>query len=51
MTDKLIRLLIDMRLEARNSKNFALSDEIRDKLAGMGVTIKDTKEGAEYSIE
>jgi cysteinyl-tRNA synthetase len=51
MADKLIRLLIDMRLEARNSKNFALSDEIRDKLAGMGVTIKDTKDGAEYSIE
>jgi cysteinyl-tRNA synthetase len=51
MSDKLIKLLLNMRMEARNAKNFALSDQIRDKLCEMGVVIKDTKEGAEYSIE
>jgi cysteinyl-tRNA synthetase len=33
------------RLEARKTKNWAESDRIRDKLAAMGVTIKDNKDG------
>ncbi len=38
------------RLEAKKAKNFALADEIRNELASKGVTLKDTPNGTEYSI-
>jgi cysteinyl-tRNA synthetase len=41
----LIRLLIDLRAELRENKEFALSDLIRDRLADLGITIKDTAQG------
>jgi cysteinyl-tRNA synthetase len=49
--DKLIKMLINMRTEAKNAKNFELSDQIRIQLTEMGIIIKDTKEGTEYSIK
>ena len=36
---------IDERLAARASKNWAESDRIRDELKGMGVLLKDSKDG------
>jgi cysteinyl-tRNA synthetase len=48
--DKSIQLLIDMRTNAKRERNFALSDEIRDKLIAIGVQLKDGKEGTTYSI-
>ncbi|WP_316861237.1 cysteine--tRNA ligase [uncultured Cohaesibacter sp.] len=41
--DAAIQALVDERLEARNNKDFAKSDELRDKLAEMGVSLKDSK--------
>ena len=38
-----IQAIVDERLEARNNKDFAKSDELRDKLAAMGVVLKDSK--------
>lgn len=49
--DKSIKLLIDMRSNAKQERNFALSDEIRDKLIAIGVKLKDGKEGTTYAIE
>ncbi len=52
-TDKLegtINLLINMRNEARANKDFALSDQIRDQLAALGIQIKDGKEGTTFSL-
>ncbi|QYJ67504.1 cysteine--tRNA ligase [Flavobacterium litorale] len=46
----LVTMLIGMRNEARANKNFALSDQIRDKLNDLGIAIKDTKEGTTFSI-
>ena len=40
-----IELLIKLRSEARSEKNFKLSDEIRDELKGLGVEIKDNRDG------
>jgi cysteinyl-tRNA synthetase len=37
----LMQLLIDLRAEAREAKNFAVADQIRKRLAGVGVTIED----------
>ena len=45
-----VNMLIEMRREARANKNFALSDEIRNKLTGLGIELKDTKEGTTFSI-
>ncbi|MDE2446086.1 MAG: cysteine--tRNA ligase [Alphaproteobacteria bacterium] len=42
--EAVIRLIED-RLVARHTKNWAESDRIRDQLAAMGVTIKDNKDG------
>jgi len=43
----LIDLILELRLDARNTKNYALSDAIRDKLQQAGYEIKDGKDGAE----
>jgi cysteinyl-tRNA synthetase len=42
--DKIVRLIED-RLVARHTKNWAESDSIRDELAGLGIEIKDHKDG------
>ena len=53
-SDKLsstIELLIKLRAEARNNKDFALSDQIRDQLQEMGIQLKDGKEGTTFTIK
>ena len=46
-----IEALIEERKQAKKDKNFARADEIRNELASMGVTIKDTREGTVYTID
>ena len=48
--DGVLQLLIDMRMEARANKDFALSDKIRDELLALGIQLKDGKEGTTYSV-
>ncbi|MFT5602877.1 MAG: cysteinyl-tRNA synthetase [Flavobacteriales bacterium] len=48
--DQSLQLLIDMRNNAKQERNFALSDEIRDKLNEIGVQLKDGKDGTTYSL-
>ncbi len=45
LTDSLVQLLIDTRRQAREKKDFATSDQIRDQLAAIGVQLKDEKSG------
>jgi cysteinyl-tRNA synthetase len=45
-----IELRIAARLSARKSKNFAEADRIRDELAGMGVVLKDSKDGTTWEL-
>ncbi len=45
---KRIEKLLGERTEARAAKNFARSDEIRDKLAAKGIEIEDTPEGPKW---
>jgi len=45
-----MEILLEMRRDAKMRKDFAASDNIRDKLTELGVTIKDTKEGTEWSL-
>jgi cysteinyl-tRNA synthetase len=46
--DKLMKLLIELRDEARKSKNFALSDRIRDGLKERGFVLEDRPGGTEW---
>jgi cysteinyl-tRNA synthetase len=40
-----IQALADARLQARRSKNWALSDELRDKIQALGYTVQDSPQG------
>jgi cysteinyl-tRNA synthetase len=41
----LMDVLLTLRADAKHRKDFATSDLIRDKLAALGISVKDTKEG------
>ena len=43
--DGVIQLLIDIRKEAKNRKDYLTSDKIRNELAGLGILLKDEKGG------
>jgi cysteinyl-tRNA synthetase len=45
--DAELQALIDQRAAARAAKNWAVADQIRDKLAAMGITLKDTPNGVQ----
>ncbi|MCQ2350495.1 MAG: cysteine--tRNA ligase [Paludibacteraceae bacterium] len=47
---KAVDLLLNMRLEAKKNKDWATSDKIRNSLQELGFTIKDTKDGFEWSL-
>ena len=52
-SDKLkgvVELLIQLRKEAKENKNYALSDEIRDKLLEKGIQLKDSRDGTTFSL-
>ena len=46
----IMQLLIELRQEAKQEKNYALSDTIRKKLSEIGIELKDGKEGTTFSI-
>jgi len=45
-----VEMLIGMRKNARDNKDWAMSDKIRDELAGLGIQLKDGKEGTTFSV-
>jgi len=49
-TDALMQLLIDIRKDARDKKDFATSDKVRDELLKAGIQLKDGKDGTEWSF-
>lgn len=51
LVDKLMNLLIDLRKEARASKNFAQADKIRDELKAIGITLEDGKEKTIWKVD
>ncbi len=48
--EALIRLLIDLRAQARANKNWETSDRIRDELQALGVTLEDRADGTIWKI-
>jgi cysteinyl-tRNA synthetase len=48
--DGVITLVLAERAAARERKDFAASDAIRDGLAALGITIEDTAQGARWNL-
>ena len=46
----LMEMILEARTQAKERKDYASSDAIRDQLTALGVTIKDTKEGVSWEI-
>ena len=49
--DGLMDMVLQERRAAKAAKDWARSDSIRDRLASLGITVKDTKDGAEWTIQ
>lgn len=49
--DEEVEQLIAKRAQARKEKNWALADEIRDKLKEMKIVLEDTPQGVKWHIE
>ncbi|MES2588680.1 MAG: cysteine--tRNA ligase [Bacteroidota bacterium] len=47
--DKVMDLVLEMRQDARETKNWAMSDLIRDRLNEAGITVKDGKDGVKWT--
>jgi len=48
LTAPLVGLLIDLRARLRKEKNFALADEVRNRLSGLGITLEDRPDGTRW---
>ncbi|TWT75064.1 cysteine--tRNA ligase [Allorhodopirellula solitaria] len=48
LLDGVVRLLIELRKEARERKDYATGDAIRDRLSALGVALLDKKEGTSW---
>ena len=46
-----MEMVLEDRRKARAEKNWAESDRIRDLLAALGITVKDTKEGSTWTLD
>lgn len=49
LTSGLVDLLLNVRMQAKANKDFSTSDKIRDELISLGIVVKDTKDGFEWS--
>lgn len=48
---KAVDLVLEVRANAKSQRDWATSDLIRDRLAALGFNVKDTKNGAEWSLK
>lgn len=48
LTGELMNIIISLRKDARDKKDFAVSDKIRNELNKIGITLKDKKDGVEW---
>ncbi|UCC51519.1 MAG: cysteine--tRNA ligase [Anaerolineaceae bacterium] len=49
--DGLLRLLVELRAEARTRKDWTTSDQIREQLGKLGVTLEDRPDGTVWKLE
>lgn len=49
--ESILEKILEKRLNAKVSKNYALSDEIRNKLIALGIEIKDGKDKTSWTLK
>ncbi|NLO03404.1 MAG: cysteine--tRNA ligase [Bacteroidales bacterium] len=49
--NKVVELLLNLRVEAKSRKDWHTADSIRDGLNSLGIEVKDTKEGFEWKFK
>jgi len=49
LIDGLMQMILDIRQQAKTNKDYATSDQIRDALSALNITVKDGKDGANWS--
>ena len=47
----LMDMVLEERAKAKAAKDWVQSDSIRDHLNALGIVVKDTKDGAEWTIK
>jgi cysteinyl-tRNA synthetase len=50
LTGELINMIVDLRQDAKNRKEFEVSDKIRQELNKLGINLKDRKDGVDWEI-
>ena len=50
ITGELMELILKLRKEAKENRDFQTADRIRDGLSDLGITVKDRKDGADWEI-
>ena len=50
ITGDLITMILNLRNDAKSSRDFETADRIRKELTNMGITVKDRKDGADWEI-
>jgi cysteinyl-tRNA synthetase len=51
LSAKLIETLIAFRQEAKMNNDYAMADKIRNRLSELGIQLKDSRDGVEWSVE
>ncbi|MDH4123909.1 MAG: cysteine--tRNA ligase, partial [Thermoplasmata archaeon] len=51
LLSQLMAMVLDVRERARQKKDFATADSIRDGLAKLGIEIQDSAEGPKWKIK
>lgn len=51
LLQEVIELALNLRMDAKSRKDWATADRIRDELNRLGVVVKDTKDGFEWSVD
>ncbi|MCI5056079.1 MAG: cysteine--tRNA ligase [Flavobacteriales bacterium] len=49
--NELMELILELRAQAKSNKDFGTADLIRNKLSDLNITLKDSREGTEWSYE
>ncbi|MFW5757750.1 MAG: cysteine--tRNA ligase [Bacteroidota bacterium] len=47
----LMSIILDIRQQAKNKKDYATSDRIRDALQALNIVVKDSKDGASWELK
>ncbi len=50
LSEELLDLIVDLRAQLRQERNFALADKIREKLSSLGVELRDGPEGTRWIL-